>query len=116
MHVVDLDFVYDSQQILERLLEEPKIQDLYTPPFDDTYQPLPPPFGSRVSGESSDHAAFDLKSTLVSGEFMATYLLAKDKLRKDKRLITLEDHQWHLSLSLDHDYVGVDLSTKSWIL
>ena len=28
MHVVDLDFVYDSQQTLECLAEEAKIQDL----------------------------------------------------------------------------------------
>ena len=37
--------------------------------------------------------AFDLKSTLVSAEVMATYLLVKEKFKKDLKAVTLEDHQ-----------------------
>ena len=48
----------------------------------------------------------DLKSTLVSAEIMARYLLAKKKLRKVLKLITMEDHQWHLRSS-DKNFVGV---------
>ena len=59
--------------------------------------------------------AFDLKSTLVSIEVMARYLLAKDKFRKYLKLITLEDHQWHF-MSSNHNFVGVGLSTKTWML
>ena len=43
--------------------------------------------------------AFDMKSTLVSAEVMARYLLVEKKLKKDLKLITLEDHQWHLRSS-----------------
>ena len=32
MHVVDLDFVYDSQQTLKCLVKEHEIQDLTPPP------------------------------------------------------------------------------------
>ena len=59
--------------------------------------------------------AYDLKSTLVIAEVMARYLLAKEKFRKELRVITLEDHQWPLR-SLDHNFVGVDLSKESWML
>ena len=52
------------------------------------------------------HAGFDLKSTLVSAKVMPRCFLTKEKLRKDLKLITLEDHQWH-SRSLDHNFVGV---------
>jgi hypothetical protein len=37
-----------------------------------------------------------MKSTLVSAEIMASHLLVIDKLMKNLKLITLEDHQWHL--------------------
>ena len=37
---------------------------------------------------------------------MSRYILAKEKLRKYVKLITLEDHRWHLR-SLDHNFVGV---------
>ena len=40
MHVVDLDFVFDSQQTLACIVEEAKIQNLT--PLDDYDQPLPP--------------------------------------------------------------------------
>ena len=50
--------------------------------------------------------AFDPKSTLVSIEVMFRYILAKEKLRKYVKLITLKDHQWHLR-SLNHNFVGV---------
>lgn len=46
----------------------------------------------------------NLKSTLVSVKGMAKYLLAQEKLRKDLKLITLKDGQWHLR-SLDHNFV-----------
>jgi hypothetical protein len=106
MRVVDLNFIFDSQETLICLVEEVKIQDLT--PFDDFDQPLPPPVSSRVSGESIDHMASNLKFTFVSAEVMARYLLAKEKLRKDLRGITLEDHEWH-SRSLHQ-------SIKSWML
>ena len=37
---------------------------------------------------------------------MARYLLTKEKLRKDLKLIILEDHQWHLRSS-GLNFVGV---------
>ena len=40
------------------------------------------------------YVAFDMKFTLVSAEVMARYLLTKEKLMEDMKLITLEDHQW----------------------
>jgi hypothetical protein len=98
MHVVDLDYVSDSQRTLEYLVEEVEIQVLTL--LDDSDQLLPPPLGSRVSGESIDHVAFDLKSTLLSAKVMARYWLAKEKFRKDVKVRILEDHQWHLR-SLD---------------
>ena len=52
------------------------------------------------------NVASDLKSTLVSAKVIPRYLLTKEKLRKDLKLITLENHQWHLRSS-DHTFVGV---------
>ena len=94
MCVVDLDIVHRSQQTLECIAKEARIQDLT--PLDDFDQSLPPHFGSRVSDESIDHVASDMKSTFVSAKIIVGYLLAKDKLRKDMKLVSLEDHQWHL--------------------
>ena len=37
---------------------------------------------------------------------MARYFLTKERLRKDLKLITLEDHQWHLRHS-DENFAGV---------
>lgn len=37
--------------------------------------------------------AFDMNSTLASVELMIGYLLIKEKLKKNLKLITLEDHQ-----------------------
>ena len=51
---------------------------------------------SRVSDESIDHVASDLKFTLVSVEVIAKHLLAKEKLRKDLKLIILEAYKSHL--------------------
>ena len=42
----------------------------------------------------------------MSVEVMVRYLLTKEKLRRDLKLITLKDHQWHLR-SLDLNFVGV---------
>ena len=50
--------------------------------------------------------AYKLKSPLESVEVMVRYLLAKEKLTKDMKLINVEDHQWHL-ISSDHDYVAI---------
>jgi hypothetical protein len=50
--------------------------------------------------------ASNMKSTLVSAEVIARHLLAEEKLRKDLKLITMKDHQWHLR-SLNHNFVGV---------
>ena len=77
MHVIDLDFIYDSQQTLECIEKEVEIQELT--PLNDFDHPLPPPIGSRFSGESIDHLASNMKSTLVSYEVTAKYLLAKEK-------------------------------------
>ena len=104
MRVVNLDFVYKSQQTPECIGKKDEIQDVT--PLDDSKQPLPPPVGSRASGENTNHVAFDLKPTLVSAKVITRYLLAKEKFRKDLKLITVEDHQWHLR-SLDHNFVGV---------
>ena len=62
------------------------MQDLT--PLDDFDQPLPPLVGSRVSGDNTNHVAFDLKSTLVSPKVMARCLLAKEKLKRVMKLIT----------------------------
>jgi hypothetical protein len=51
--------------------------------------------------------AFDLKSTLVSVEAMARYLMAKEKLRKDLKLTTPEDHRSMTIEALDQTFVGV---------
>lgn len=55
-------------------------------------QPLPPFVGSRVSGKSTNNVASDMKYTLVSAQVIARHLLAKEKLMKDLKPITLEDH------------------------
>ena len=73
-------FVYGSQQTLECIGKEAKFQDLTL--LDDFDQPWHPYVGSRVSGESIDHVTYDMKSTLVSAEVMARFLLAKEKHRK----------------------------------
>jgi hypothetical protein len=70
MHVDDLYFVSNPQKTLECLAKEVEIQEFS--PIDDFDQLLPPLVGFRVGGESTDHVAFDLKSTLVSAEIMAT--------------------------------------------
>ena len=103
MHVVDLYFVSDSQQTLEWLAKEAKIQGLTA--LDDSNQPLPPPIDSRVSGGSIDHVAFDIKSTLVSAEVLVRYLLVEHKFRKYLKVITMEDHQWHLRSPNRHLWV-----------
>ena len=51
--------------------------------------------------------AFDMKSTWVSLEVMARCMLTKE----DLKLITLEDHQWHLRSSNDND---VDVVEVYW--
>ena len=104
MCVVNLYYVVGSQQTLECIAKEAEIQ--YLSPLDDFDQSLLPYDVSRVSGEGIVHVASDMKSTLVSTEVMARYLLAKEKLKKNLKLKTLEDHQWHLR-SLDHNSVGV---------
>ena len=64
------DFPFDSQQTLECLAKEVEIQEF--PTIYDFDELLPPLVGFRGGGESTDHVAFDLKSTLVSAEIMAT--------------------------------------------
>ena len=67
MHVIDLDFVSNSQQTLECIAKEVEIQPLPPPLLlDDSNQLLPPLVGFRVSGESTDHVTSNLKSTFVS--------------------------------------------------
>ena len=90
-HVVDFDFVSNSQQTLECIAEEAQIQTLI--PLDDYDQPLPLHIGSRLNVESTNHVAFDTKSTLVSAKVIARHLLAEEKLRKDLKLITMQDYQ-----------------------
>ena len=102
MCVVHLDFVYGSQQTLECIAKGAKIQDLT--PLDDYDQPLSPHVWYRVSGKSTNHVASDMKSTLESAEVMVRYLLAKEKLMKDLKLVIREDHHWHL-WSSDHNHL-----------
>ena len=80
MHAVDLDFVFDSQQPLECLARESKIQDLTL--LDGSSQPLHPPVGSRVSVENTDHVASNLKPTFMCAKVMARDFLAKERFRK----------------------------------
>ena len=71
MHVVNLDFAYDSQPTPECIIKNIEIQDLT--PLDDSHWPLPPHVGFRVSGENIDHVGLDMKFTLVSVEVMARH-------------------------------------------
>ena len=103
MRVVDLDVVVDSQQTLECISKDVEMQDLTH--LDDFDHPLPPPIGSRVSDESTNHVAFNLNSTLVGAKVLAKYLLEKEKLRKVLKLKYMKDHHGHLR-SLDHNFVG----------
>jgi hypothetical protein len=57
MHVVDLDFVFDSQQTLKCIEMEAKIQDLT--PLDDFDQPLPPLFVLVLVLSALTHMAYD---------------------------------------------------------
>jgi hypothetical protein len=57
MHVVDLDFVFDSQQTLKCIEEEAKIQDLT--PLYDFDQPLPPLFVLVLVLSALTHMAYD---------------------------------------------------------
>lgn len=66
MRVIDLDFVLGSQQTLEFIAWEAKIQN-YTP-HDNFDQSSHPHASSKVIGESTDHVASHLKFTLVSGD------------------------------------------------
>ena len=59
--------------------------------------------------------ASNLNSTLGSAEVMTRYLLHEEMFKENPKLIILEDHQWHLR-SLDHNYVGVDMSAKTLML
>lgn len=91
MRVVEIDFDFDFQKIQKCTIKEDESKDLT--PLDDYDQQLPPLAGSIGNGESTNHVAFDMKSTLVSVKVMARHLLAEMKLKKDIKLINLEDHQ-----------------------
>ena len=67
MHVVNLDFVYNSQKNIGCIEEETRIP--YFTPLDDDDRPLPPPANSRVSGGIIDTCG--LMSTSVSAEAIA---------------------------------------------
>ena len=69
-----------------------------------------PPIGYRVSGESTNHVASNLKSTLVSVEVMARYTLPQEKLVKNE----INNHGGSI-MTLEFfilEFVGVNLSTK----
>ena len=90
---------------LECVAEDDGIQ--YLTPLDDPNQPLLPPASFRVSGESTNHVASDLKSTLMNAKVMARYLLTNKKLRIYLKLKkTLVEHQWQLR-STDRNFVGL---------
>ena len=69
MRVIDLDFIFNSQQTLKCLAEEVKIQDLT--PFDDFDQSLPPLVGSRVSGERF------IKASILNNNFISFKFISK---------------------------------------
>lgn len=101
--MIDLCFVFGSQQTLECIAEEAKIQNCN--PCDNFDQSSPLHASFKVIGEITNHVASHLKSTSVSAEVTTRYLLAIDKNKKGLKLIFLEGHQWHLRFS-DHNFCG----------
>jgi hypothetical protein len=67
---------------------------------------VPPPESSRVSGSDVEIPEFDLQSLLVPQEAIDKYKMCHARLKKELKLISLEDHVWTLK-SFDNNSVGV---------
>jgi hypothetical protein len=67
---------------------------------------VPPPESSRVSGSDVEIPEFDLQSLLVQQEAIDKYKMCHARLKKELKLISLEDHVWTLK-SFDNNSVGV---------
>lgn len=72
----------------------------------DLYQGLAPHARSTVSGNHADPREEELKSNIVPKDIMQRYTSANDKLRKELKLSSLEDHRWNLR-SWDQSGAGV---------
>jgi hypothetical protein len=60
------------------------------------FDSVPPPESSRVSGSDVEIPEFDLQSLLVPQEAINKYKMCHARLKKELKLITLEDHVWTL--------------------
>jgi hypothetical protein len=67
---------------------------------------VPPPESSRVSRSDIEIPEFDLQSLLVPQEAIDKYKMCHARLKKELKLISLEDHVWTLK-SFDNNNVGV---------
>jgi hypothetical protein len=67
---------------------------------------VPPPESSRVSRSDVEIPEFDLQSLLIPQEAIDKYKMCHARLKKELKLISLEDHIWTLK-SFDNNNVGV---------
>jgi hypothetical protein len=67
---------------------------------------VPPPESSRVSRSDVEILEFDLQSLLVPQEAIDKYKMCHVRLKKELKLISLEDHVWTLK-SCDNNNVGI---------
>jgi hypothetical protein len=67
---------------------------------------MPPPESSRVNKSDVEIPEFDLKSLLVPQEAINKYKMCHTRLKKELKLISLEDHVWTLK-SFDNNNIGV---------
>jgi hypothetical protein len=67
---------------------------------------VPLPKSSRVSRSDVEISEFDLQSLLVPQEAIDKYKMCHTRLKKELKLISLEDHVWTLK-SFDNNNVGV---------
>jgi hypothetical protein len=67
---------------------------------------VPPPESSRVSRSDVEIPEFDLQSLLVPQEAIDKYKMCHARLKKELKLISLEDHVWTLK-SFDNNNVGI---------
>ena len=67
---------------------------------------VPPPKSSRVSGSDIEILEFDLQSLLVPQEAIDKYKMSHARLKKELKLILLEDHIWTLK-SFDNNNIGI---------
>jgi hypothetical protein len=67
---------------------------------------VPPPESNRISRSDVEIPEFDLQSLLVPQEAINKYKMCHARLKKELKLISLEDHVWTLK-SFDNNNFGV---------